>query len=280
MKLDTGTETVVAEIADGVGLVVLHRPERRNALHPEMYRAVPLVLERFNASDDVGCIVITGSGSAFSAGGDVQDGGGRRGTPQSIEESAAQLADDARMVIALHESPKVTIAAVNGAAVGAGLAIALSTDLRIMARSARMIPGWGALGFSGDFGGPWLLTRLLGPAKAIEVFVGNVTLDADAALALGLTNRIVADDDLRTDALEWARTIAAGPRAAWARFKQNVRDAATMPLTEALPIEARRMVQSGRTDDHRRAVRAWFEAAAAKKAARDRPSGAEPTATA
>jgi 2-(1,2-epoxy-1,2-dihydrophenyl)acetyl-CoA isomerase len=270
--LDTGTDTVRAEIVDGVGVVTLNRPERRNALHPDMYKAVPVVLETFIGSDDVGAILLTAAGKAFCAGGDVRDGGGRKkpveGEPvrrPSIEESTAGLVRQARMVELLHTSPKVTIAALPGAAIGAGLGIALSTDLRIAAASATLVPGWPQLGFSGDFGGPWFLTRLVGPSKALELFVDNTSLDAQAALALGLVNKVVPDEQLQHEALAWARRIAAGPRSAWTLFKDNVRQAQVLSLSEALPGESERMVRSGLTEDHRAAVKRWLVAAAAKK---------------
>jgi 2-(1,2-epoxy-1,2-dihydrophenyl)acetyl-CoA isomerase len=266
VEVDTGTETVVAEIIDGVGVVTLHRPERRNALHPEMCDAVPRVLERFDTDADVGCIVITGAGTAFCAGGDVRDGGGDRRT--SVEDAAAGLTRDARMVEVLHGSPKITIAALPGPAVGAGLSIALATDLRIAAASSRLITGWAGLGFSGDFGGTWLLTRLVGPSKALELLVDGSALDAEAALQLGLVNRVVPDDELRDAAMAWARTIAAGPTTAFGYMKANVREAMTAPLAEALPVESERMARSARTDEHRRAVKAWLAEAEARRAAR------------
>ncbi len=270
MRLDTGTETVLAETTDGVGVVTLNRPERRNALHRDMCDAVPAILERFIVDPEVGCIVVTGAGAAFCAGGDVRDGAERRtgkdagAAAPSVDKASAILCRNARMVRLLHESPKVTIAALPGPAVGAGLGIALAADLRIAARSARLIPGWGRLGFSGDFGGPWFLTQLVGASKAIELFVDNVDLDAHAALDLGLVNRVVADDELRGSTLAWARAIASGPRAAWTLFKANVREAERLPLAEALASESERMVRSGLTDDHRAAVKRWLSDATAR----------------
>ncbi len=267
----TGTETIRASIREGVGTIVLNRPERRNALNSEMCDAVPTVLDRFENDDDVGCIVITGAGSAFCAGGDVRGdpptrSETRRDTrPPSIKIAAARLARDARMVLQLHESAKVTIASLPGAAVGAGLGIALSTDLRIAARAATLIPGWAQLGFSGDYGGSWLLTRLLGPSKAVELFVDNVTIGAGDALRMGLVNEVVADAELARHTFERARRIAAGPRSAWRLFKENVRAACEMDLASALPGESLRMVQSGRTADHRAALEVWLAAAAAKR---------------
>lgn len=269
--VDTGTATVRASIIEGVGTITLDRPERRNALHRDMYDAIPSVLDRFERDDEVGCIIVTGAGSAFCAGGDVRDGQRERradrpdAPPMTIEAGGALLAERARMVVMLHHSSKVTIAALPGPAVGAGLGLALSTDLRIAARSVKLIPGWGQLGFSGDFGGSWFLTRLLGPAKAIELFVDNAVVGADEALLLGLVNRVVDDDELAGAAFAWARDIAAGPRAAWRLFKENVAAAMTMELAAALPGESERMARSGQTADHRAAVKAWLAAAEANR---------------
>jgi 2-(1,2-epoxy-1,2-dihydrophenyl)acetyl-CoA isomerase len=275
MQVETGTHTVQAEIVDGVGIVTLNRPDRRNALHPEMYVAVPIVLERFIQDPGVGCILITGAGTAFCAGGDVRDGvknraervasSGAIDRALSPEEGGAALARDARMVELLHGAPKITIAALPGAAVGAGLGIALSADLRIAARSARLIPGWGKLAFSGDFGGTWFLTRLVGAAKALELLLDDGPIDAEVAKDLGLVNRVVDDDTLPGAALDWARAIAAGPRTRQRFLKANVRQAEVLTLEQALPIESERMARSRLTDEHRAAVKEWLAEAARKK---------------
>ncbi|BBX21724.1 enoyl-CoA hydratase [Mycolicibacter terrae] len=273
LRIDTGTDTVLAEITDRVGIVTLHRPQRRNALHPEMYEAVPALLDRFAADDEVGCVLLTGAGNAFCAGGDVRDGGSAKAVPpgdrdEQIAARSAMLAGNARMVTLLHAMPKVTIAALPGAAVGAGMSIALSTDLRIGARSARLIPGWAKLAFSGDFGGAWFLTRLVGPAKALELLIADEPIDAETALRTGLFNRVVDDAELRAAALRWATEIAAGPSMAFAGTKANVLDAQQLSLEEALPRESERMVRSGMTEEHRDAVKAWLAAAAAKAGSR------------
>lgn len=276
--IETSTDTVLAEVVDGVGIITLNRPERRNALHAEMYVAVPRLLEEFGADDSIGCVLITGSGSAFCAGGDVRDGNSGKQAPgerdatvdveSKVRAQSAQLADNAKMVTLLHHMPKVTIAALPGAAVGAGMSIALAADLRIAARSARLIPGWSKLAFSGDFGGAWFLTRLVGPAKALELLIADEPVDAEAGLRLGLFNRVVDDAELRDTAFRWAAQIAAGPTAAFAGTKANVLDAQRLPLEQALLAESERMVRSGMTAEHRAAVKAWLAAAAAKSGVR------------
>jgi 2-(1,2-epoxy-1,2-dihydrophenyl)acetyl-CoA isomerase len=229
-----------------------------------MYHPIKAAMGEFATDDNVTCIVVTGAGDGFCAGGDVRDGRSRdRSLPApSVDEAAASLLDDAQVSRLLHESPKLTIAAVNGAAVGAGLSIALACDLRILAPTAKLIPGWGRLAFSGDFGGTWFLTRLLGPARALELLVSNRTVDASEALRLGLANHVVEESsgvDFSTAWRDWAQPFAAGPRAAIASMKANVRQALVQPLAEALVDESRRMVEAGRTADHREAVRAWMD---------------------
>jgi 2-(1,2-epoxy-1,2-dihydrophenyl)acetyl-CoA isomerase len=172
------------------------------------------------------------------------------------------------MIRMLYECPKITLAALPGAAVGAGMSLALAADFRIAARSATLIGGWGRLGFSGDFGGPWLLTRHVGPTRALEFLIENTVIDAEWALALGLFTRVVPDDELRAAALAWAVKIADGPRVAYRYFKENVREAELLSLADALPLEGERMALSVRTDDHRKALGRWMEDAAAKRAAR------------
>jgi 2-(1,2-epoxy-1,2-dihydrophenyl)acetyl-CoA isomerase len=270
--LDTGTDTVSAEIVDAVGVITFNRPERRNALHAEMYEAVPRLLERYGSDDNVGCVLMTGAGSAFCAGGDVRDGGwdvnGTAGndTESQVRSRAAALTRNARMIQLLREIPKVTIAALPGPAVGAGMSIALSTDLRIAASSARLIPGWGRLAFSGDFGGAWFLTQLVGPSIAMQLLIDGNPIDAEMALRLGLVNRVVDDADLRPAALAWAVEIAHGPTTAWAGVKANVAEAQDLPLDQALVRESERMVRCGMSAEHHAAVRAWLDTAAKKAA--------------
>jgi 2-(1,2-epoxy-1,2-dihydrophenyl)acetyl-CoA isomerase len=268
--IDTGTDTVTAAITDRVGIITLNRPHRRNALHPEMYVAVPRLLERFATDDDIGCVMITGAGSAFCAGGDVRDGADRSKSsePSDGQTRAAALTRDARVIQVLHDFPKVTIAALPGPAVGAGMSIALSTDLRIAACSAHLIPGWGRLAFSGDFGGAWLLTRLVGPSLALELLIDGRPISAEVALQLHLLNRVVDDSALSTAALAWARQIAAGPTMAWTSVKANIFDARHLPLDAALPRESERMIKSVETDEHRQALKAWLEVRAHKTSSR------------
>jgi 2-(1,2-epoxy-1,2-dihydrophenyl)acetyl-CoA isomerase len=242
-------------------VITFTRPDRRNALHAEMYAPIISALEAFADAPDVGCVVVTGEGSAFCAGGDVRDAPSRQpdGSRPTREQRIEALAANSRVSVLLHEAPVVTLAAVNGPAVGAGFAIALACDLRIAASSARFIGGWARLGFSGDFGGPWLLTQRVGPSKALDLLASNATIASDEALRLGIVDRVVPDGEFGAAWMAWAVQFAAGPQTALGYLKQNILNASRMPLAEAIAIEARNQVDSSLTDDHREAVRAWME---------------------
>lgn len=261
VTLAMSNDVVVIEQWGSVGVIRFNRPERRNALHDDMYPPMLEAITRFTADDGVGCLVVTGEGSAFSAGGDVRAGTGRtRGAPpMSFDDRVAHLVSIAEVAVALHETPLVTIAAVNGSAAGAGMALALACDIRVMASSAKFVPAWVKLGFSGDFGGAWLMNRLIGPSRTLEILATNRTVGSDEALRIGMTDH-VADDDRFADAWwDLAHSFASGPRAAIGYIKENVNDALSMSLREALVEEARRQTLSAQTADHREAVRAWVE---------------------
>jgi 2-(1,2-epoxy-1,2-dihydrophenyl)acetyl-CoA isomerase len=255
-------DVVRIEVVDHVGVLTFNRPDRRNALHDAMYAPMIDAVHSFADDPEVGCVVVTGAGSAFCSGGDVRDGSGRRrsdGTKPTDDERAVFLAGNARLSVVLREAPIITIAAVNGPAVGAGMAIALACDLRIAAASARFIGGWARLAFSGDFGGAWLLAQRVGESTAIEILASNRTVSAEEGLELGMVDRVVPDDDFPRAWREWAVTFANGPKRALGLMKQNVLDAGRLALAEAIQVESRRQVTSGTTDDHREAVRAWIE---------------------
>ena len=255
----TGTDVVTIALHDRVAVITFNRPERRNAIHHEMHAPITRALEEFATRDDVGVVVLTGAGSAFCAGGDVKGDLVARSKLEPADRVAALLAD-AQVVRRVHEHPKLTIAAVNGPAVGAGMALALACDLRIAAASAILVTGWAGLAFSGDYGGAWFLTRLVGPSRALELMAGNASLDPDAARGLGLVNRVVPDGEFADTWMAWARDFASGPTGAISGMKANVHDALSLSLAEALPRETARMVASGRTSEHREALRAWMAA--------------------
>ena len=161
--------------------------------------------------------------------------------------------------LAIHRLEKPVVAALPGPAAGAGLSIALSCDLRVMAESAFVTTSYARLGLSGDYGGSWFMTRLVGTAKARELYFTSERVDAGACLELGLANRVVPDADLDKEALALAKRIAAGPPVALRYMKDNLNRALTEDLHALLDVECDRMVQSAQTEDYVEAVQAFQE---------------------
>ncbi|MGH7155703.1 MAG: enoyl-CoA hydratase/isomerase family protein, partial [Acetobacteraceae bacterium] len=150
-------ETVV----DGVAVLTLNRPDRLNAFSTDMLAALHTALTRLADETRIGAIVLTGAGRAFCAGGDVKEMANRGS--QSFEQRVERIRRMHRLPLLMRTHPKVIIAMINGPAVGAGRGLAMSCDLRVAGTSARFATGFGGIGYSGDFGGSWLLTRLVGP---------------------------------------------------------------------------------------------------------------------
>jgi 2-(1,2-epoxy-1,2-dihydrophenyl)acetyl-CoA isomerase len=177
----------------------------------------------------------------------------------TLEERAPGLR--ARMEVSrwLHEMPKPTIAMVRGAAAGAGLSLALACDLRIAGDTARFGTAFARVGYSGDFGGSYFLTRLVGTAKARELYFTADLLDAQQALGLGLVNRVIPDARLEEETMTLATRLAQGPRIAYRYMKRNLNAAETGSLTELMDLEAWHHARCGMTEDHREAAKAFVE---------------------
>jgi 2-(1,2-epoxy-1,2-dihydrophenyl)acetyl-CoA isomerase len=249
---------LIETTSDGVATLTLNRPERLNALSAPMLEGLLEALPRLARDTAVGAIVLTGAGRAFCAGGDVKRMAEGSIEP-SMEEAVTRLRGRMEVSRLLHEIPKPTIAMVNGPAAGAGMSLALACDLRMAGQSARFVTAFANVGFSGDFGGSYFLSKLVGTGKARELYYTAAPLDAAQALALGVVNRVVPDADLAETTMEFARKLARGPRIALGLMKQNFNAAESGTLAELLDLEARSQIETGRTDDHREAARAFVE---------------------
>jgi enoyl-CoA hydratase/carnithine racemase len=261
MDIDTGTDELLCSIRDGVALITFNRPEMRNALGDRLTPALRTQIKERGADPNVGALLITGAGTAFCSGGDVK-GMGERSAKKDMnaEERVADLKwRQANLTGALVGVRKPTIAALPGAAAGAGLAIALACDIRIAARSAFVSTGYARVGLSGDYGIAWLLTRAVGSARARELMFTAERIDAERCERIGLVNRVVPDNKLQEEAFALARSLAEGPRVALRNMKDNLDDALRVDYPTALDREAERLVQTSRTEDHREAVRAFVE---------------------
>jgi len=244
-------------IEGGIAWLTLNRPDRLNAFSPTMLQALGDALQRLGSNAEVGAVVITGAGRGFCAGGDVKTMETR--ASQGFEERVEGLRRMHQLPLLLRTIPKVVIAMVNGPAVGAGLGLAMACDLRIAGRSARFGTGFAGVGYSGDFGGSWTLTRLVGTAKARELYFLGDVIDAAAAATLGLVSRVVDDDALHREASALARRIADGPRVAYGYMKRNLFAAETEPLAAVLEMEAVHQARTAMTEDHLEASRAFVE---------------------
>jgi len=256
--IETGTEQLLCRIEDRVAVLTLNRPQARNALTLEMKRALADGLPRLGADPEVGALLLIGAGRAFCSGGDTKRMA-EDGRLPSPEERKQQLRWEHGIPAALHRNPKPTLAALPGPAAGAGLALALACDLRIAAESAFVTTAYAKLGLSGDYGGSWFLSRLVGTAKARELYFTGDRVDARECERIGLVNRVVADAELEKEALAWARRIAAGPPIALAWMKDNLNRALGEPLEALLELEAERMVEGAQTEDYLEAVAAFAE---------------------
>jgi len=256
--------------SDGVAVVTLNRPDSLNAMGGQL---LPLLAEHLTecAHDArVRCVVLTGAGRAFCAGGDVKDmaasrdvvGGGD--APVSPAASFAHGVEALREVqrgtsYALHSMPKPTLAMVNGVAVGAGLSLALACDLRIASEQARFGTVFRNVGFSGDFGGSWFLPRLVGLEKARELYFTGAIVDAPEAQRIGMVTRVVPHERLEEETMALATHLASGPSLAYARMKENLNRAMSCDLLTLLDQEALNMRLSGSTSDHKEAAKAFVE---------------------
>lgn len=262
--IDTGTDDVHARVADRVATITLNRPERRNALSDAMLSGLQTALADAEQAADVGVVVLTGAGGGFCAGGDVKgfaaQGGEGGGSAMPYDARIhRQRLSQRRTAGKLYEMPKPTIASLPGAAAGAGLSLALACDLRIAADTAVLTTAFAKVGFSGDYGGTWFLSRLVGQAKAKELYLLSDRVDADEALRLGILNWVVPAADLEAETAALATRLAHGPSIAYRYMKENLNRAVLGDLGDCMDLEATHHVHCGTTEDHKRAAQAFVD---------------------
>jgi 2-(1,2-epoxy-1,2-dihydrophenyl)acetyl-CoA isomerase len=243
---------------NGVAWLTLNRPERLNALTGEMTQGLTDALQRLATDREVGCIVITGAGRGWCSGGDVKSMESR-GRDQSVEDRVEGLRRSHQLPLLMRNCPKVIIAMINGPVAGAGLGLALACDLRVAGKSARFGTAFVRIGYSGDYGGTWSLTRLVGTAKARELYLLGDVIDAETAHSLGIVNKLVDDTALRDETMALARRIADGPQIALGYIKKNLFAAETEPFQTVLDLEAEHQARCAFTEDHKEAVAAFNE---------------------
>lgn len=259
------TDHLLIDQSNGVLTLTMNRPEARNAMSGEMMEAMSKAVAKAALDPEVRCVVLTGSGNAFCAGGDVkgqaQSAKARAsgGPSVSIEQRVHGLRSGMETSRLLHEMPKPTLAVIPGAAAGAGLSLALACDLRIAANEAKITTAFGKIGASGDYGGSYFLPRLVGAAKARELyFLSDVITGAQAA-ELGLVNHAVPRAELEDAAAELATRLAGLATVAVGYMKRNLNAADEASLSQVFDMEAEHMVRSMMTEDHAAAAQAFVE---------------------
>jgi 2-(1,2-epoxy-1,2-dihydrophenyl)acetyl-CoA isomerase len=283
-------DVLIDKRPDGVALITLNRPDSLNAMGGQLMPMLAQYLSQCAHDTSVRCVVLTGAGRAFCAGGDVKSmqGGGvgantangasqqsappeqieapvpataeRRSAFNALDPSVGMLRESQmRTSYVLHTMGKPTIAAVNGHAVGAGLSLALACDLRIASDKAKFGTAFRNVSLSGDFGGSYYMQRLVGMGKARELYFTAEIIQADEALRIGMVTRVVPHDDLMNETMTWAAKMASGPTATMARTKENLNLGEYSDLRTLMDQEAFYQRLTSLTNDHREAVKAFVE---------------------
>lgn len=254
------TEAPAFTTIDGArALVTLNRPDRLNAMTSALLESLLAELETLVGRDDVAVIVLTGAGRAFCSGGDLAEGLDEINGPPPLTSQTGRLRRFMRISQLLHCAPQVTIAAVNGACAGAGLSLALACDLRIASSTARFSSAFIGAGVSGDFGGIWFATRLLGAARARELFLLSERLDAGQMAELGVVHRVSPAETFAADVQDLARVLASRAPEALRAMKRNLVDAEELDLATYLDREARRHARTVVSPDATEAAAAFVE---------------------
>jgi enoyl-CoA hydratase/carnithine racemase len=242
---------------DGVGVITMNRPNALNALNRDHLIELNHAVERARYDADVRSLVITGAGRGFSAGADVKEWGS--GQAEDDEPAAGWIDLAHTLITRIYRLPKPVVAAVNGVAVGMGCDLALASDLRVASTSARFGQAYIRLGYCPDAGGSFLLPRLIGEARAMEMIYTGRIIESDEADRIGLLNALVEPDDLMPTAMELAGRLAKGPTVAIGLSKENIRQNAMLNIEDALRNERRSGEICGKTEDAKEGLAATIE---------------------
>ena len=268
------SESLLLEhLDDGVLTLTLNRPDRLNALNPPLLRALREGMERAARNYEARVVVVAGAGRAFCAGGDISGKpdkkpeeilgeaprSEKKRAPDSVATRIEWLRGNMEAVRILYQMDKPTIAMIRGATVSVGMSLAAACDFRVVSETASFTTGFAKVGFSGDYGASYFLTRLLGSAKARELMLLSDKLDAQAAERIGLVTQLVPDSELEVSTYALARRLADGPPVTYRFMKKNLNAAVEGSLEQILDMEATHMVLSSMTSDQREAVKAFME---------------------
>jgi 2-(1,2-epoxy-1,2-dihydrophenyl)acetyl-CoA isomerase len=252
-------EDILLEKDGGIALLVLNRPDRLNSFTTKMYRELSNRMNQIKKDDEIKVVIITGAGKGFCAGSDVSDRLASRVGKIGEENRFETLRPTGAVALDIADLDKPIIAAINGVAVGAGLSLALLSDIRLASDKARFGAVWINMGFIPDLGATYYLPRIVGMEKALELMLSGEVINAEEALRIGLVSRIVPHERLMTDAKELATKIAAGPSVAVELTKRGLRRALSNDLKTQLDYESYAQNLCRKTEDHKEAVQAFKE---------------------
>lgn len=251
-------DEIQVDEADGIATVTLNRPERKNAVTQEMWSELRVMFRSLGYRDDIRAVVVTGAGDAFCSGADV-GGMAERGSEAARVHMLQSMRNVGDTCQTLFDMPKITIAKVGGVAAGAGLNLALACDLVVASDRARFSEIFAKRGLSVDFGGSFLLPRIVGMQRAKELILLADIIDAAEASSMGLVNRVVPHDELDSFVADWAARAAASPPRAIAISKGLINRSFSNTLVEALDQEGLGQSFNFTTSDTREAVSAFLD---------------------
>jgi 2-(1,2-epoxy-1,2-dihydrophenyl)acetyl-CoA isomerase len=251
-------DMVLQKLEGGLLTITMNRPERKNALNPDMVRGLVEAARRAADDPEVRAVLFKGAGGSFCVGGDVKSMAAGR-APLPFEVKMANLRRGMEVSRILHQMPKPVVAQLDGAAAGAGLSMALSCDLRIASESCKITTAFAKVGFSGDYGGTYFLTQLLGSARARELYLMSPVLTAKEAHAIGMVTKVVPDAEIDAAAHELALSLAQGPSIALGFIKRNINNAEHLALEDCFDGEAIHHTRCSDTEDHKEAAKAFVE---------------------
>jgi 2-(1,2-epoxy-1,2-dihydrophenyl)acetyl-CoA isomerase len=243
------------EVKDGIATITFHRPERFNAFTEQMHRELLDAFVTAGKEQEVRCIVLTGAGKAFNAGQDLTEAKQR----EEIDFTDILRKRYNPLVIQIRRTEKPVIAAVNGAAAGAGMSIALACDIRLASEQATFVNAFVNIGLVPDAGGCYFLPRIVGIGKALELAMTGSRISAEEAMRIGLVNQVFPAETFREEVTAYARKLAHLPPKAVGLIKQAMYKSLHMSLEETLEYEAYIQQIAGHTEDHKEGVRAFLE---------------------
>jgi 2-(1,2-epoxy-1,2-dihydrophenyl)acetyl-CoA isomerase len=250
---------ILVERQDAVAIITLNRPDRFNSFTTNMYGQLPKILTELRTDDDVKAVVLTGAGKGFCSGSDVSARLGNRLENRDTQSRSDTLRLVGAMSVDIAGFDKPMIAAVNGAAVGAGLSVALLCDIRLASEKARFGAVWLNVGLIADLAATYYLPRIVGVANATDLLLTGRIVNADEALKIGLVNKVFPPEELMNEALKLAHSIAAGPSVAIELTKRAIRRSLDNDFKTQLDFETYAQTICRGTEDHKEGVKAFKE---------------------